>query len=73
MKARVFTGGAMTALGLGLLIAVLAFIDGPLLYLSPLAYPIDAIRMNGLLIGASSLLIGLIVLGSSWLGKASAR
>jgi hypothetical protein len=73
MKFRVVTGGAMLALGVCLWIGVLGFINGPVLYLLPFAYPIEAIRLNGLAIGTSSFLIGIVVIGSIWFGKASAK
>lgn len=72
MKARIIPGAALTALGVGLLISALGFIDGPFFYLLPFTYPVDAIKMNALVIGLSSLLIGLTVLASTALGKSLA-
>lgn len=72
MKGRIIPGAALTALGVSLLISALGFIDGPFFYLLPVAYPVHAIKTNALVIGSSSLLIGLTVLASSALFKSSA-
>ena len=73
MKARMFTGGAMVALGMSLLTAALCFINGPFFYLSPFAFPVEAIQINGLGVGTTSLLIGLIVIASTRSRGASAK